>query len=102
MYIIIISDNTKKNSRSPQVQQQSPRSPQAQNQGYPSNSFPVHIEIRTVPYNPDSEPAERSPNAVYVTQPIVMQHPGPGIEPPYQGVFHYFIILGFCFELKMF
>lgn len=63
-------------------QQQSPRSPPTQNQ----NSFPVHIEIRTVGYPPDALPAERNPNAVYVTQPIVLQHPGNRVEPPYKGI----------------
>lgn len=69
----------------PQVQQQSPRSPPVQNQ----NSFPVHIEIRTVGYPPDALPAERNPNAVYVTQPIVLQHPGNRVEPPYKGIFFF-------------
>ncbi|XP_050298968.1 uncharacterized protein LOC126737918 isoform X1 [Anthonomus grandis grandis] len=73
-----------------QPQQFAPRSPQTKpqtppNQGYPSNSFPVHIEIRTsVPYQGESEPTERKPNAVYVTQPLVLQHPGPGVEPTFK------------------
>ncbi|XP_066137517.1 uncharacterized protein [Euwallacea fornicatus] len=69
-------------------QQFSPRpqvQPQNQNQNYHQNSFPVHIEIRTAPYQQESQPSQMNPNAVYVTQPIVLQHPGPGIEPPYRG-----------------
>ncbi|CAG9767438.1 unnamed protein product [Ceutorhynchus assimilis] len=59
---------------------QQPRSPQ------PPNTYPVQIEVRTVPYQPDEvESIERKPNAVYVTQPVVLQHPGTKIEPPYQG-----------------
>ncbi|KAH1025331.1 hypothetical protein HUJ05_010073 [Dendroctonus ponderosae] len=68
--------------RTPQAhQQQSPRSPPAQQ----PNSFPVHIEIRTIPGQPDQESGQRNPNAVYITQPLVLQHPGPLIEPPYKG-----------------
>ncbi|XP_066259749.1 uncharacterized protein [Euwallacea similis] len=70
------------------AQQFSPRpqvQPQNQNQNYPQNSFPVHIEIRTAPYQQEPQPSQMNPNAVYVTQPIVLQHPGPGIEPPYRG-----------------
>ncbi|KAL1497879.1 hypothetical protein ABEB36_008765 [Hypothenemus hampei] len=70
---------------SPRPEMQQPRSPPTQNQPYGSNSFPVHIEIRTGPYQQEAQPSERNPNAVYVTQPIVLKHPGNTIEPPYKG-----------------
>ncbi|KAF7265693.1 hypothetical protein GWI33_020776 [Rhynchophorus ferrugineus] len=69
-----------------QTNQFSPRPAQTPpNQQYSPNSFPVHIEIRSVPYQQDAEPEnERSPNAVYVTQPLVFQHPGHQGTPPQQ------------------
>lgn len=59
-----------------QQNQFSPRPPQGQQNQQPSpNSFPVHIEIRTGPYQ-QNQPEETSSNAVYITQPVVLQHPG--------------------------
>lgn len=55
-------------------QQQSQASPQQQ---YNQQPVGVRIEIRTKPYD-ESESEERKTNAVYVTQPLVFQHPGPG------------------------
>lgn len=72
----------------PQTQYQTPQkqqqySPQPQyNQQQPIG---VRIEIRTKPqpYD-DSEPESKQPHAVYVTQPLVFQHPGPMQAPMQQ------------------
>lgn len=60
-----------------QPNQFSPRPQQNQPQQYPPNSYPVHTEIRSGPYQQHPESEERKPNAVYITQPVVLQHPGP-------------------------
>lgn len=45
----------------------------------------MRIEIRTKPQQyVDSEPEQRNPNAVFVTQPLVFQHPGPFQAPGQQ------------------
>ncbi|XP_060523384.1 uncharacterized protein LOC132700207 isoform X2 [Cylas formicarius] len=50
----------------PPQQQYSPKSPSTQDQ------------------HPSNEPDEKKPNAVYVTQPVILQHPGPRINAQQQ------------------
>ncbi|XP_049817515.1 protein piccolo isoform X2 [Aethina tumida] len=81
----------------PQAQYQSQQSPPIQQQQNPTKqSIPVHIEVKstqrpTSPYQQQrpqpnrqqyEQPQQPSPNAVYVTQPVVLQHPGPGPRGP--------------------
>ncbi|KAJ8964404.1 hypothetical protein NQ314_004941 [Rhamnusium bicolor] len=66
--------------------QSSPPTQQPQHSPQLPGGVPVRIEIRTntrpAPYQqPPRDPEERKPEAVYITQPIVLQHPGPRIPP---------------------
>lgn len=44
-----------------------------------NNGSPIHIEVRS------KQIPQQHPNAVFVTQPLVFQHPGPLIGPPGGG-----------------
>lgn len=66
-------------SQSDPQSQYNPQPQYSQQQQYNQHPIGVRIEIRTnpQPYG-DAAPEGKSPNAVYVTQPLVFQHPGPG------------------------
>ncbi|XP_074040738.1 uncharacterized protein isoform X2 [Leptinotarsa decemlineata] len=63
-------------------QQQQWQQPEPVQQSRPNQQpIGVRIEIRTNPASSFPSSEERKPNAVYVTQPLVFQDPGPGVPP---------------------
>ncbi|KAJ8973363.1 hypothetical protein NQ317_018839 [Molorchus minor] len=71
---------TQQTQRWPQTRPAQPP-PQTQTQYNPQA---VRMDTRSVLHQQPQEPEEGKPNAVYITQPVVLQHPGAGASPQQQ------------------